>query len=98
MNYRNCTTENIYSTRVKDEDEKVVLEVPVPGFEKKDLNLEIKENHLLLNAKNDRFTFEDAFRLGNKLDTENISAEVVNGVLVVTFNKNVPAKKEIRIN
>lgn len=98
MYYGNCSNNSIYNSRIKNEEEKVVLEVPVPGFEKKDLNLTVKENYLLLNGKNDRFTFEDSYRLGDKLDKENIDAEVVNGVLVVTFKKNVPEKKEIVIN
>jgi HSP20 family protein len=88
----------MYSTRIKDNENDVVLEYPVPGFEKKDLNLSVKENYLLLKGESGELKFEDAFRLGNKIDQENINAEVVNGVLVVKLKKTLPDKREIAIN
>ena len=97
MYYRNHNN-RMYSTRIKDNDNNVVLEYPVPGFEKKDLNLSVKENYLLLKGESGELKFEDAFRLGNKIDQENIKAEVVNGVLVITLNKTLPDKREIAIN
>ncbi len=93
-NYNN----KMYSTRIKDNENNVVLEYPVPGFEKKDLNLTVKENYLLLKGESGELKFEDAFRLGNKIDHENINAEIVNGVLLVTLNKTSPDTKEIAIN
>jgi len=97
MYFRNYN-HKMYSTRIKDNEGDVVLEYPVPGFEKKDLNLSVKENYLLLKGESGELKFEDAFRLGNKIDQENINAEVVNGVLVVKLKKSLPDKKEIAIN
>ncbi|MBL1214322.1 MAG: Hsp20/alpha crystallin family protein [Ignavibacteriae bacterium] len=97
MYFRNYNNK-MYSTRIKDNEGDVVLEYPVPGFEKKDLNLSVKENYLLLKGESGELKFEDAFRLGNKIDQENINAEVVNGVLVVKLKKSLPDKKEIAIN
>jgi HSP20 family molecular chaperone IbpA len=95
-NYYNRSS--MYSTRIKDNDHDVVVEYPVPGFEKKDLNLTVKENYLLLKGKTDDLSFEDTFRLGNKIDQENIDAKVVNGVLVIKLPKITPDTKEISIN
>jgi len=98
MFYENSSKHDIYNTKIKNEDEKVILEVPMPGFDKKDVNLSVRENYLLLKGENDKNTFEDSYRLGEKLDRENIDAEMLNGVLTITFKKNVPEKREIVVN
>ncbi len=96
--YYDCGHDSIYSSRVKDEENNVILQVPVPGFEKKDLNLTVKESYLVLDGKNDEYSIDRSYRLGDQIDIENINAEVVNGVLTVTLPKITPEKKEITIN
>jgi HSP20 family protein len=96
--YNSYCGHSMYSSRVKDNENNVVLEVPVPGFEKKDINVKIKENYLILEGKNDEFTIDRSYRLGEKINIEKIEAEVKNGVLTITLPKSQPDIKEIKIN
>lgn len=89
---------SLYSAKVKDNEDSIVLEVPVPGFDKKDLNLSIEEDQLIIKAKNEENDFERVYILGEKINRENVKAEVVNGMLKVTFGKVSPKSIEISIN
>ncbi len=89
---------SIYSPKIHDEESKFILEVPVPGFDKESLNLSIEEDVLFLNGKNDSTHIEKAFRLGDEVDYEKITAEVKNGIIKIDLPKVEILKKEISIN
>ncbi|HKL38598.1 MAG TPA: Hsp20/alpha crystallin family protein [Bacteroidales bacterium] len=82
------------------------IEMAVPGYTKSDFNIELDENRLVISLdkqeKDDQAsgylmkefgfnTFSRSFRLSNKVDQENISAQYENGMLLIT----VPKKKEM---
>ncbi|MBI9072633.1 MAG: Hsp20/alpha crystallin family protein [Melioribacteraceae bacterium] len=94
----NAYGSSIYSTRVKDNNDKYILEVPVPGFEKENINLQVKESYLIIDGKTEEHKFSRSFELGKKIDVEKINAELKNGILKVDLPKIESLTKEISIN
>lgn len=47
----NTKTANIMSTDIKEKDDGYELDMEVPGFDKKDLKLELKEGYLTISAE-----------------------------------------------
>lgn len=88
----------------------VIIEAAVPGMSKEEIDIEISGNELSIsgqkNQKTDdtagsyihrelkRSSFRRTWTLSNNLDTKNISAEHVNGMLFITIPKLQPDKLE----
>ena len=93
---------------VKETDENFELSLSVPGFTKADFKIDIDKDLLIISSeikkeeeKEDvkftkkEFTFKSfkrTFTLPKTVDTENISAEYLNGIL----NINLPKKEEVK--
>ena len=73
------------------------IEISLPGFSKKDINIEVDGNVLSISSdvKEEGFrqSFSKRFRLPNTVDTDSISASMKNGVLTVDFKKADNSKK-----
>ena len=96
---------NLSRNRQKDT---YTVEVDLPGVKKKDINVSIEEDHLVVTAerkmhneikKEDYYLMESAFGkyarsfyLPDDIDRDSINASYEDGRLVITFEK-VPAKK-----
>lgn len=93
----NCKS-SMYSSRIKDNEKDVILEIPVPGFDKEDINIKVQEENLILKGKTEEFDFEKVYQINDKIDVENIGAEISKGILKVTLPKNAPTYREITIN
>jgi len=85
------TTSTGYKDLIRNEKEKSIISLAVPGISKEDIHLEVKEDGLLT-LSFDRQT--DFFRPGHKtwtlpedIDVENITAECKDGLLTVTLPK-----------
>jgi HSP20 family protein len=96
----NLAAINFGTPSVKHTDEKTTFELALPGFEKKDINVEIESRFLKITADvkdEDETTFKKSFskryKLGNNLDLENVKANMESGVLSITFGKAEPAKR-----
>jgi HSP20 family protein len=91
---------------IQEREKDFLIEMAVPGYSKADFNLELDENRLVVSLdKQDQEqqssgylmrefgfnSFSRSFRLSNKIDKENISAQYENGMLQIT----VPKKKEM---
>ncbi|KAG6552641.1 hypothetical protein Mapa_005841 [Marchantia paleacea] len=90
------------------EDEKAyLLRVDIPGFSKEQVKVYVEEGHLVIKAdqgseeKNSKFasrsygTFSSRLLLPENVEFEKISAELTNGVLIVTVPKlEKPPKKD----
>ena len=79
------------------------IEVELPGIDKKDVNLEIKDEHLIVTGerkkesekKEDGYSryevsygaFTRIWKLGRDVDSNNINAESKNGVLIIILTK-----------
>lgn len=92
------------------------VDLIAPGFEKQDFKVSLEGNLLTVSAekkeetsveneKNIRkefnfYSFKRSFTIDNKIDTNNIDAKYVNGILKLRLNKKEEAKvtsKEIEI-
>lgn len=109
--FRNCAPVN-----VKETDNDVVVEVMAAGFQKEDFKINLDNNRLTVSAgrkgneehKNDKYirqefkysSFNRSFTVDENVDTENVVAKYVNGVLSLNLPKKAKVKtssKEINI-
>ena len=81
------------------EEEITNLELALPGFSKKDLNIEVEGRTLIISAdvseeNETRYyrTFKKSYLLPTNADTDNISAKMVNGLLTVDFGNKAESK------
>ena len=76
------------------------LMVSLPGFSKKDINIEVEGQILTISAeeKEDSFTkaFTKQFRFPNETDMDTLAATMKDGILTLNF-KNSNNKKTISI-
>jgi HSP20 family protein len=110
---------NLYvpETNIIESEKKYVIEMAVPGFEKKQIEMKLEREKLIIkgsaNNRSDENTkwiskefepasFERSFSIGRTLNTEEINAQLVNGILSVSIAKRVEQKvisaKEIKIS
>lgn len=97
---------NIYITPlldIKDEGDKYVIEVDLPGVDKKDIDLEVRDRYLIISAKrksevNEKkegyirsersfIGYRRELRLPPDADENNIKAKYDNGVLRIEIGK-----------
>lgn len=99
---------------VYDTDEAVVVRADLPGVEQNDLEVTLNEESLTLRGKRrveappgyevhrrerGDITFTRAFTLPAKVDADQVSAELKNGVLTLTLEKTEEARaKRIRVS
>lgn len=106
--YRVFPEVNIY----ENSDEFVAV-VKVPGVKKEDINLSIKENSLKISGEKKKVEhkgavylderksgkFERNFSFNERIDPEKVSAELKDGMLMITMKKAEDSKpKAITIN
>ena len=93
---------------IEETEEAVVLTADLPGVDEKDIEITVHEGVLLLSGKRESVVDEETgtslyrerthgsffrrFRLGRKVDAEQIAATYRNGVLTVTLPKREDAK------
>ena len=93
---------------IKETENEYLLEVVAPGFKKEDFKINLDNNLLTVsvekkeengnsNEKNIRReykfgSFKRSFTIDEKIDTENIAATYINGVLTL----NLPRKTEVK--
>ena len=97
---------------IEEDDKQYVIEMDMPGVKKEDLEIGIKENILSISAKRKKAVkaengeakeeviarYEQSFNISTKgIDVENIEANLVNGVLIVTLPKKEELKHEKKI-
>lgn len=96
------------SVNVKENDNSFLLDVAVPGYDKKDFNVEVKNNILTISSekkeeteeKKEEYTkrefcyksFSRSFTLPNTADGDKVSAKYEKGILHVEIPKKEEAK------
>ena len=98
--------------RIEEDEKHYIIEMDMPGVKKEDLEIGIKENILSISAKRKKTVkaengeakeeviarYEQSFNISTKgIDVENIEANLVNGVLIVTLPKKEELKYEKKI-
>ena len=74
-----------------EKDGTTKITVYVPGFAKEDFNLQVNDNTLKLNTRDENKKFERSWKLADSADTKNVSAECKNGILTI----NIPVKAKV---
>jgi HSP20 family protein len=99
---------------IYEDEHKITLKVEVPGVNENDLDIRVENNTLTIRGerkfeneeKEENFhrierrygSFARSFTLPSTVDSENVSAEYISGVLRLSLNKRAEAKpKQIRI-
>ncbi len=93
---------------VKEDGDKYTITLEVPGIDKKDLKIKIKENSLLIEGEKKEETKEEgesylrversygnfrrAFSFSSALDEKKVNAEFKDGVLIITLPKSEKEK------
>lgn len=93
---------------VLERENQYELHIMMPGLSKEDIKLDLEEKKLTISAERKKESeesgvkyhstesffgkFSRSFHLPKNSDTENISAEFKNGILVVSIPKSEPAK------
>jgi len=81
--------------KTHSDDDGVTLTMNVPGYNKDLIEVSVDADDLVIKGKSnsgDTTGFDKRFTIGEKLDTENIDATVVDGVLTVS----VPYREEVK--
>ncbi|HOZ31054.1 MAG TPA: Hsp20/alpha crystallin family protein [Bacteroidales bacterium] len=100
---------------VYENDKEFVVEAAVPGLDKKDFNIEVNDNILEISSqketkeekKDEKYyyrgfcygSFKKSYSLPENVDKEKISADYLNGILMLVIPKDKEAKivKKIKI-
>jgi len=101
------------SVNTREGDYAYHVEVDLPGVKKKDINVEVKDNRLIISGerkskkeeKKDNYhrvessygKFERSFTLPDNVDAENVDANSKDGVLEVVIPKKERSKKSKKV-
>ncbi|MFH1319460.1 MAG: Hsp20/alpha crystallin family protein [Bacteroidota bacterium] len=100
---RGLDTETVPAVNIKETDSDYIVEVAAPGFEKKDFNVHVNNNQLLISSekeakneeKDEHFTkrefscssFHRTFTLPEIVKADKITAKYDNGILKLVIPK-----------
>lgn len=98
----------VMASEVFDDNDKIVVRIEVPGLEKENLNIEIRDNYLVIGGEKHlerektvgRYhvtecaygQFERAIPLSEEVEADNAQASYTNGVLRVELPKSTRSK------
>lgn len=101
---------NLMKTDIKEKKDKYIIEMDLPGYEKENINLSLKDGYLSVTAKVENENNEDeekfvrrerffgecsrSFYVGDSLTEEDIQAEFKNGILKIDVPKKEEKKEE----
>ena len=80
-------------TDVREEEDKVMVIVDIPGVEKEDINVEATENEVVISAERGERKYYKVVKLPAKVKPETAKAQYKNGVLTITIEKVEKGKK-----
>jgi HSP20 family molecular chaperone IbpA len=70
-----------------DKDTHYEAEIAIPGFKKSDIKISATQYFLKIDAKNEKRSFTEKINLANKVDIQNISSKLEDGILTITLPK-----------
>jgi HSP20 family protein len=108
------TTGFVPAVDVYEDEQNLTLNLEVPGMDEKDIDIRLENNQLTVRGerrfeneqKEENFhrierrygSFSRSFTLPNTVDTDNVKANYVNGVLKIQLAKRAEAKpKQIKV-
>lgn len=97
---------NLMKTDIKDKKDRYEIKIDLPGYEKENIKVELKDGNLLVSASNSTENNEEedsfvrrerffgecsrSFYVGEDIKEEDINAEFKNGILTI----EIPKKEE----
>lgn len=108
--FEDGTDEDVMRTDISDEGKNYKLEVEVPGVDKKDIHVALKNGYLTISAKTQRNShegsgkylhteryfgsFSRSYYVGNQIEKKDLAASYNDGLLTVTIAKPTPKEEE----
>ena len=89
--------------KIESADDGVTLTMNVPGYNKKLIDISIEGETLIIEGKSNSGNpngFTERFTIGDKHDSENIDASVIDGVLTLSVPyqpESIPRKIEVKV-
>ena len=102
----------VMKTDIQEKDDKYILDMDLPGYDKEDIKAQLKDGYLTITAQKNTSNDEKdedgnyirrerycgkcsrSFYVGDSIKEEDIKASFNNGILELTFPKEVPQKEE----
>ena len=102
----------VMKTDIQEKDDKYILDMDLPGYDKEDIKAQLKDGYLTISAQKNTTNDEKdeegnyirrerycgkcsrSFYVGDSIKEEDIKASFNNGILELTFPKEVPQKEE----
>ena len=102
----------VMNTDIQEKDDKYILDMDLPGYDKEDIKAQLKDGYLTISAQKNTSNDEKdeegnyirrerycgkcsrSFYVGDSIKEEDIKASFNNGILELTFPKEVPQKEE----
>lgn len=83
----------------RDESGNLKLEFDLPGVKKEDVNISVKDRILEIKAerKDRKYLVERKYKLPYNVDMENLSAKMLDGVLLISVPSKVQEKEKTKI-
>lgn len=107
----NTSTSSMPAVNIREDDKKFILDLAVPGMDKKDLKIDINEDVLTVSSeskheseenregyKRKEFSFSSfcrSFRIPENVDSNKIEANYTDGILTVNLPKMEEDKNKI---
>ena len=110
--FTSSNTTKLMKTDIQEKDDKYILDMDLPGYDKEDIKAQLKDGYLTISAqkntsndekdeegnyiRRERYcgTCSRSFYVGDSIKEEDIKASFNNGILELTFPKEVPQKEE----
>lgn len=85
---------------LKNEDGSLGISVDIPGIKEEDINIELKDNMIYVKGERktptSSYSVNKSFTIPQEYTTDNIKAELVNGVLSLTLLPKPTQEKEVK--
>ena len=110
--FESSNNTRLMKTDIQEKDDKYILDMDLPGYDKEDIKAQLKDGYLTISAQKNTSNDEKdeegnyirrerycgkcsrSFYVGDSIKEEDIKASFNNGILELTFPKEVPQKEE----
>ena len=110
--FTSSNTTKLMKTDIQEKDDKYILDMDLPGYDKEDIKAQLKDGYLTISAQKNTSNDEKdeegnyirrerycgkcsrSFYVGDSIKEEDIKASFNNGILELTFPKEVAQKEE----
>ena len=110
--FTSSNTTKLMKTDIQEKDDKYILDMDLPGYDKEDIKAQLKDGYLTISAQKNTSNDEKdeegnyirrerycgkcsrSFYVGDSIKEEDIKANFNNGILQLSFPKEVVRKDE----